>query len=400
MDTLQSAGQSASKTETFKALLIKQITSPEEKKNNAQSYIAIIPIRDVLGINTEENPRFAYTDDASAKKKTAVHNIIEESLGESPDRFIQRHSGFEVVCDEIKIDNPKNFGISSVTLFNASLINGAQSQGIIDNVLSEISKDDFDYSDYEVHVRILITVEKNQEERLNISDAKNNHLKVHDVSRMSSRNYFSIIDTNMQKYGHERLMEAENDHGISPPKVLQVTRAMIPEDLREGAIEKKIVISYSSSNSVLKEYKEIWDTSKETRLKENKHFESDLLRFYETFSPIAWELYESWSHDIEWKKYWKRSDKSKRLGKYNENKNTFELAFGVLIPTLYGLSNFITENPTTNSWDFKLSSKFDKSDYMKTVFDEFKTVYDYNPQDFGKDRSVYFKLWMYTSKKK
>ena len=107
MDTLKSAGQSASKTETFKALLIKQITSPEEKKNNAQSYIAIIPIRDVLGINTEENPRFAYTDDASAKKKTAVHNIIEESLGESPDRFIQRHRGFEVVCDEIKIDNPK-----------------------------------------------------------------------------------------------------------------------------------------------------------------------------------------------------------------------------------------------------------------------------------------------------
>ena len=203
----------------------------------------------------------------------------------------------------------------------------------------------------------------------------------------------------MRKYGHDRLMQSENDYGISPPKVLQVTRAMIPEDLREDAIEKKVVISYSSSNSVLKEYKEIWDTAKETRLKVNKHFESDLLRFYETFSPQAWELFESWSHDIDWKKYWKRSDKSKRLGKYNEKNNTFELAFGVLIPTLYGLSNFITENPKTNTWDFKLSSKFDKNDYMKTVFDEFKS-YDYNPQDFGKDRSVYFKLWIYTSKKK
>lgn len=398
MSNLKIAGQSAPKTESFKAILVKNITSPEEKKNGSSSYFVLIPIREIIGINTIENPRFSYSDEKSTKKATtSSHKKMRESLRESPDRFVQRHSGFEVVCDDLKIDNPKNFGISTLTLYNASLINGAQSEGIINEFYKELKADDLDYSDYDIHVRVIITVEMNSEERLAISEAKNDHLNVHDVSKMGIRSiYFDEMSKNFVKAKLGELAKSENAPGLPPQRVLQVTRAMMPEDLRSAyqIIDLKPQISYSSAGAVLKEYKNIVDEERNTIQTHNK-FESTLVRFYETFAPTAWKEYLDWSSDLDWRQFIKKTDNSGKLGKYSEKDKKFELAFGVLIPVLYGLTNFIVEDPKNNCWNFNISNTFDKQKYMSLVFAEFK-AHDFDPQRFGKDRSVYQSLWIST----
>ena len=91
----------------------------------------------ILNLNVFENLRIAFTSDESIKRITPKHKEIYQSFEDAPDRFIQRHSGFTVICNEIKVSSPQEYGINTVTLDNASLINGAQTQGLLKNLLED-----------------------------------------------------------------------------------------------------------------------------------------------------------------------------------------------------------------------------------------------------------------------
>ena len=389
------ADQTANKTEKLTAVVVKNTTSPEEKKNGSMHYTIVCSLKEILNLNVFENLRIAYTSDESIKRITPKHKEIYQSFEDAPDRFIQRHSGFTVICNEIKVSSPQEYGINTVTLDKASLINGAQTQDLLKNLLE-------DYEGVEayenVNIRVEVLVEKAQDERIEIAIARNTSTNVSNLSIMGKKRYFDPLEigvTNILGNDH-RLQKSETDDGIPTQTLLQTLRTMTPREIRDEykSLKDSPVKSYSGKAMVLNEYKDMVDAEANGRVK-NSHFESSVLNYYRSFAGYAWIEYGKWSSDKDWIPLWKKSDNYKKIGKYNQKDDSFDLTWAILCPLLYGLQHFLYEEKS-GSWKIKYSNSFDKKAYMNYVLDRFKDS-GFEPQTFAKDRAYYQDLYIFVS---
>ena len=103
MTNTTNAGQSAIPTETLNTLVVKNTTSPDEKSNGSMNYTLITTVSEILEMNIIKNLRIGYGNEESSKKPKPIHKEIEDSFIDEPTRFIQRHTGFAVLCDAIKL---------------------------------------------------------------------------------------------------------------------------------------------------------------------------------------------------------------------------------------------------------------------------------------------------------
>ena len=389
------ADQTANKTETLTAVVVKNTTSPEEKKNGSMHYTIVCSLKEILNLNVFENLRIAYTSEESIKRITPKHKEIYQSFEDAPDRFIQRHSGFTVICNDIKVSSPQEYGINTVTMDNASLINGAQTQDLLKNLLE-------DYEGVEayenVNIRVEVLVEKAQDERIEIAIARNTSTNVSNLSIMGKKRYFDPLEigvTNILGNDH-RLQKSETDDGIPTQTLLQTLRTMTPKEIRDEykSLKDSPVKSYSGKAMVLNEYKDMVDAEANGRVK-NSRFESSVLNYYRSFAGYAWKEYGKWSSDKDWIPLWKKSENYKKIGKYNQKDDSFDLTWAILCPLLYGLQHFLYEEKS-GSWKIKYSNSFDKKAYMNYVLDRFKDS-GFEPQTFAKDRAYYQDLYIFVS---
>ena len=105
--TYSTNGDQTPKKTEIKSVVIKNTTSPEEKRNGSQNWIVICNVQEILKFDLSKNLRISYNDAISSdgkriKNRNATHKAIYRSFEEEPERFIQRNSGFTVVCDELK----------------------------------------------------------------------------------------------------------------------------------------------------------------------------------------------------------------------------------------------------------------------------------------------------------
>ena len=84
--------------------LIRNVTSPEEKDNGVQTYVANIPATELTKLGTEDNLR-TYIPEHSAKRRNAVHKAIERTIVEEPSRFINRNSGVTIACSKANVND-------------------------------------------------------------------------------------------------------------------------------------------------------------------------------------------------------------------------------------------------------------------------------------------------------
>ena len=389
------ADQTANKTEKLTAVVVKNTTSPEEKKNGSMHYTIVCSLKEILNLNVFENLRIAYTSDESIKRITPKHKEIYQSFEDAPDRFIQRHSGFTVICNEIKVSSPQEYGINTVTMDNASLINGAQTQDLLKNLLEDYEG----IESYEnVNIRVEVLVEKAHDERIEIAIARNTSTNVSNLSIMGKKRYFDPLEisvTNVLGNDH-KLQKSETDDGIPTQTLLQTLRTMTPKEIRDEykSLKNSPVKSYSGKAMVLNEYKDMVDAEADGRFK-NPRFESSVLNYYRSFAGYAWIEYGKWSSDKDWIPLWKKSDNYKKIGKYNQKDDSFDLTWAILCPLLYGLQHFLYEEKS-GSWKIKYSNSFDKKAYMNYVLDRFKDS-GFEPQTFAKDRAYYQDLYIFVS---
>src|SRR3977135_2972414 len=115
--------------------IIRNMTSPEEKDNEARTYFANVPIAELLKLDTAANLR-DYIPNHPGKHRTQAHKAIGQTLRERSDRCIQRSRGVTVAARNIEVDDGKKV----VTVTNGSIINGAQTQGEIRLFLEAMTK--------------------------------------------------------------------------------------------------------------------------------------------------------------------------------------------------------------------------------------------------------------------
>tara|TARA_B100000424_G_C22917574_1_gene488220 strand:- start:254 stop:1447 length:1194 start_codon:yes stop_codon:yes gene_type:complete len=395
MSNITNADQTALKTEKLTAVIVKNTTSPEEKNNGSMHYTIVCSLKEVLNLNVFENLRIAYTSEESIKRITPKHKEIYESFEDAPDRFIQRHSGFTVICNDIQVSSPQEYGINTVTMENASLINGAQTQDLLKNLL----KDYEGIESYEnVNIRVEVLVEKKQDERIEIAIARNTSTNVSNLSIMGKKSYFNPLEIGLKNVlGNDfKLQKSETDDAIPTQTLLQVLRTMTPKQIRDEykSLKDSPVKSYSGKAMVLNEYKDMVDAENNGKEK-NSRFESSVLNYYRSFAGYAWLEYEKWSSDKDWIALWKKSENYKKIGKFNQKNDSFDLTWAILCPLLYGLQHFLYEEKS-GSWNIKYSDSFDKKAYMNYVLDRFKDS-GFEPQTFAKDRAYYQDLYFFVS---
>ncbi len=389
------ADQTANKTEKLTAVVVKNTTSPEEKKNGSMHYTIVCSLKEILNFNVFENLRVAYTSDESIKRITPKHKEIYQSFEDAPNRFIQRHSGFTVICNDIKVSSPQEYGINTVTLDNASLINGAQTQDLLKTLLE-------DYEGVEayesVNIRVEVLVEKAPDERIEIAIARNTSTNVSNLSIMGKKSYFDPLEVGLKNIlGKDAsLQKSETDDAIPTQTLLQTLRTMTPKEIRDEfkSLKNSPVKSYSGKAMVLNEYKEMVDDEEKGK-EQNPSFESSILNYYRSFAGYAWLEYEKWSSDKGWIPLWKKSERYQKIGKYNQKDDSFDLTWAILCPLLYGLQHFLYEEKS-GSWKIKYSDTFDKKAYMNYVLDRFKDS-GFEPQTFAKDRAYYQDLYIFVS---
>src|SRR5439155_6314935 len=118
-------------------LKIRDVTTQDEEANGASTYVAVLPADEILKIGTHDNLR-TYIPAHEGKKRNLVHKAIARTIRDNSDRFSQLNSGFLVGASKIVVDDNKK----TVTLWHASVNNGAQSQGEIKLYVDECAKHD------------------------------------------------------------------------------------------------------------------------------------------------------------------------------------------------------------------------------------------------------------------
>ena len=393
------ADQTAQKTEKIQSILVKNTTSPEEKSYGSMHYTVVCSVQEILKLNIFENLRIAYSSDETKKRITPRHKDIAASFEDAPTRFIQRHSGFVLTCNDIKVSSPQEYGINIITLEDCSMVNGAQTQGILKDILEDYSGvPDRQEQLANTNIRVEILCEGISDQRVEIAIGRNNTTNVSNLSVMGKKKYFDPLESNLKNViGNDISLEkSETDDAVPTQTLIQVLRTMTPREIRDQykSLKDSPTKSYSGKAMVLNEYKDMVDHENNSK-EDNGAFTSPVLDYYRSFSGYAWLEYEKWSTDADWVPLWKKSDNYKRIGKYNQKEDAFELTWAILCPLLYGLQHYLYED-SSGSWKIKYSDKFDKEAYMKYVLDRFK-MSGFDPQTFAKDRAIYQDLYIYIS---
>jgi len=133
---------------------LRTVNSPEDTQAGRRRYCGVAPANSFFELHTDENVR-AYLgrdEDGARRKSTKVNVAIRETLAEHREDFPLLNSGIVIVARDAKVDD--NSKPPKLTLYSPSIINGAQTQGVLRDFFAE-RKDDKAYPS--VNFELIVT---------------------------------------------------------------------------------------------------------------------------------------------------------------------------------------------------------------------------------------------------
>ena len=367
--------------------LIRNVTSPEEKGAGIQTYIANVPAFEIDKLDTRDNLR-DYIAEHSARKRNSVHRAIEATIKNEPDRFINRNSGVTIACAEVELDDNKKV----IDLKDASLINGAQTQGEIRRYLKEFL--DFDADEVAIetpfHIRVEINVDPSHPSVIETAIARNTSTAVASISQAGARGHLADLQASVAK-GHNsaKIRKSETDQGVLETlQILQYTRLLMPSSLSgtDSAAEK--LRAYKNRAQCLSDFSE-WYVRKDVDPDSKAKYE-----FAVQFAPQAirefdyWQTHPSWNgHQI-----WELTKKGGRAVRRKAGQIVW-VSPGIVFPVVSGLSAFVTQDPK-KGWLIKKPEIFDPDEMIKRAVEQFR-AHNSNSMDMGRSEATYDALRIY-----
>lgn len=315
--------------------LIRNLTSSDEKSNGVQTWFANVSARDILELGTQDNLR-SYIAEHTQTKRNAVHKQIENTIQELPERFINRNSGITITCTNCDIDDSKRIA----RLENASIINGAQTQGELKRYFAN---EDGEAADFMVRAEIIM--EPQHDQIVEIAIARNTATSVKSVSQAGARGYLTDLRASIEySLPGETLQMSETDTvGLNTQSVLQWARLLMPQKLSGASSPRNF--SYKQGGKCLVDFSD-WAS----RGKADSQAKS-LYDFTVEVGPIAIREYRYWEQHDGWNghrlhEYGKREDKPRGGRPVRRDKTTGKVTWvapGILFPIMSALSAFVRE---------------------------------------------------------
>ena len=367
---------------------IRNISNPDDNKAGRKVFVAQVSIDQIVGVNTDENVR-NYTGES---RKTEVHRKILETLQSGSERFSVLNGGIVIVTDEATVDDKTQ----TVTLRCPSIINGAQTQGVIKDYIEALKKDNLPVPKIFVKVEIIET--SSEELRREITIARNLQNKVQMLSIYGVQGVYvdlaeSIAKGLKPKYILQVSEDQTGEEYIPVDKLVQVLSALTPMSLGIPDQDDKVNRSfcYSSKAKCLRLYQNIWTAADDP--KEDAQYRALCKKVYDCYqaiAPTAWMLYRRWQSHPAFKQHI-RPDGEKGDGfdrsHVCEKKGDGLLASdGILFPILTALSNYVV--PVNGTWVIDIPDGVEEGLVEAAMF-AYNTFSDSNPQTMGKSGPVY-----------
>jgi len=365
---------------------LRNLSSPEDSTSNRKIYTGQAPLTSILGLPTDENVR-TYLAEATGKLRksyTSVHKAIRDTLLNYPSDFSVLNSGIVIVARDVAVEEKDKF----ISLYDPSIINGAQTQGIIKDLQADGRLPE------NIHIKFEIIVTDDEELIAEVSIARNFQNDVLAVSIAGRLGQFDDLEKSIQKvYPKYSLRRSESEYPngsdvIDTEKLLQVITSLIPQELwmRSSEESPNKVYTYSMKARCLKEFQEI---IKNKDGAENGKEYAALYKFYLDIAPHAWALY------TRWKSHQGFAGTGIRSIERGTDREILEVPDGIIFPIISSLSVFAEKKGS--SWKLNIpSDKIDKL-LIETAKRSYIEIADHNPQNMGKSKACYSSLLQISS---
>ena len=366
---------------------VRNITCPEDAANDRKTYMGYAPVRAIQDLPTDKDVRdyLLELEGRDRRTPTQVHKAIEDTLKNAPDNFSVLNSGVVVVAHECTVDEKGKM----LVLTNPSIINGAQTQGIIKDFFAKPVEEGYNANP---HVKFEVIVTKDDDLIAEISIARNFQNDVMSLSIAGRRGQLNELEKAFQAANPEsRLQKSESqkfsDDYVKTERLLQVITALIPEELWPKGKEFSKVYAYSAKAKCLREFQELYKKAKDEKA-EDHDWAKNLYQFYLDIAARAWDLYEKWKSHSGFEGTGLRSIK-------RDGRTIVEVPDGMVFPILASLSAFAQKSKT--GWSIHVPAIFSDDELIRNAKTVYMDIANSNPNVMGKSKSCYASLYQITS---
>src|SRR6266404_6637475 len=118
----------------------RNISCPEDLENGRKVFSGHAPVTSVLDLSTDENVRdyLLTAEGKQRRRETQVNREIRQTLESHPEMFSILNGGVVIVARSHEVDEQKKL----LRLTRASIINGSQTQGVLQDFFGRFSLED------------------------------------------------------------------------------------------------------------------------------------------------------------------------------------------------------------------------------------------------------------------
>ena len=361
---------------------IRNISSPEDQAEKRFVYSGQLPLCALIDLPTNENVR-EYLVDAEGKQRkspTQVHLAMRETLKERPSVFSVLNGGVVIVARSSEIDEKAR----TLSLGDASIINGSQTQGEVSVFLKSGGDGD------NTHVKFELIITDDDDLVADISIARNFQNAVQLLSIAGRKGELDELEEAMkQVHSAIRLQKSESQRPnesndlLHTEKLLQVIAALLPPELWWKKSEYSKTFTYSAKATCLKDFRLIHDEAKK-----GEDVFVEVYKFYLDIAPYAWELYQGWKEH--------QGFQGTRLRSIDRNgREIVEVPDGIVFPILAALAQFASK--TKEGWRIQRPKQLDDQELILAAKRAYMDIANSKPEIMGKSRPCYSALEQITS---
>jgi hypothetical protein len=366
--------------------IIRNTTSPDETATGVRSFVCNLPAFEILKLGTNANLR-TYLAEYSESKRNHVHEAIAYTIENDPARFITRNSGFAIAASEAQIDDNKK----TILLYDASVINGAQSQGEIRRWVKEEYGEEGPDTDEDIpfYVRAEIIVDPDSKQIVETAIARNTATPVKSISQAGGRGHLEDLEQSIVKIHPDiriKKKETDGEGYYDTRKILQYTRLLMPQNVSENDSASEKLKPYKNPEQCLTEFSE-WYGDREKKPSAKFKYE-----FTVQMAPYAITEYEYWEHHQAWnrQRLWESTKKGGRACRRDKGNNRITwVSPGLIFPILGAMSEFV-EQDTKGNWRISKPNLFRPDEMIARAVKQFRsTEVKSDPMLMGRSSGVY-----------
>jgi len=361
-------GSSAPSSVILSFELHRNTTSPDEKETGVRSFVFNFPVKEILKVGTSDNLRDYIAED-NPKKRNRVHDAIRNTIDTEPKRFITRNSGFAITASDIEVDDTKK----TVKLVNASIINGAQSQGELKRWLSDRAEDgEAENGEAPFHVRAEVIVDPDHAEVVETAIARNTATPVQSVTQAGKRGHLDDLERSMQMVlgADVKIRKSETDTDvIDTIKVLQYARLLMPRSISKNDNPAEVLRAYKNPAQCLKDFS-AWYADRGSDPESKAKYD-----FTVQIAPHAYRENKMWETHDGWMghRLWETTKKGGRACRRDKKTNKVVwVAPGLVFPILSAVSEFIVQGED-GKWAIRKPSQFEPAALIAHAAKQFRS---------------------------